>query len=368
MKKSLHLLLVLALTSPLNAQTDFSKVDEQARKIPFPEKQNVAQLASELTAGWATEKEKTRAIFTWLAENIAYDIKTATDEDVEAQTVIEKQKPASVLKSKKAVCEGYANLFNALCQSSGIRSFRVEGLSKNAKGKIGRIGHAWNLVQADGEWGLVDATWGAGSVDDDTKKFQQQFNDKHFFPQPEVFVQSHLPYDPLFQLLPKPIDFQKFKMNAAEQAALPKNENEATAFPNLNDSLAHFVALDSLSRLLNSWSRTLRFDPDNGRANYHLAYFYYNRAIANYNLQQDKMNTMAQNKVRLTQAILKDEEIALAQVQDDLDKSYKLTSKVGTRDKAYSHTTTLRRELESKQKMLAQSQKQNAELKARVKN
>jgi hypothetical protein len=368
MKKSLQLLLALAFLSPLKAQTDFSKVDEQARKIPFPEKQNVARLASDLTAGLTTEKEKARAIFVWITENISYDIKAATDKDLDMETFFEKQKPAAVLKSKKAVCEGYSNLFSELCKEAGLRAFVADGWPKNEDGEVGSIGHAWNLVQAEGEWGLIDPTWGAGSVDEVTKKFHREFNEAHFWATPEDFVQTHLPYDPLFQMLPEPLDFQKFKMSAEERASLPKSGKQAAAFPNLNDSLSHFAALDSNARLLESWSRMVRFNPENGRANYNLAFYYYYKAVEDYNRQQAHMNALAQNKVKLTQAILKEEENVLEQVQADLSKSYQLASRVSRRDEAYEATTALRREIESKQKLLAQSQKQNKALKTKVKN
>ncbi len=56
----------LLLTFQASAQTDFSQVDERARKVDFPKKQDVAQLAADLTTGLTTETEKARAIFVWI--------------------------------------------------------------------------------------------------------------------------------------------------------------------------------------------------------------------------------------------------------------------------------------------------------------
>jgi uncharacterized protein (TIGR03000 family) len=38
--------------------------------------------------------------------------------------------------------------------------------------------HAWNAVKLDGEWHLVDATWGAGGIKD--KQFVKKFKDYYF--------------------------------------------------------------------------------------------------------------------------------------------------------------------------------------------
>lgn len=57
-----------------------------------------------------------------------------------------------------SVCEGYAESFQYLLRLSGIRAFVITGESKNpSSGKS--EGHAWNLVNIDGDWYHVDLTW-----------------------------------------------------------------------------------------------------------------------------------------------------------------------------------------------------------------
>lgn len=51
-----------------------------------------------------------------------------------------------------AVCEGYAEAFQALLHRVGIRSFIVTGESRAQA-------HGWNIVRIDGEWYHVDLTW-----------------------------------------------------------------------------------------------------------------------------------------------------------------------------------------------------------------
>ena len=372
MKQHFHCLLLLAALLPGNyaiAQADFSKVDAHARSIPFPGKHNVAQLAGNLTAGLKTEKEKARAIFVWIAENIRYDVKTAIDDDAAADAVIERQQATAVLKSKKAICEGYSNLFDALCAAAGLNAVQASGFSKNRQGEVGSSGHAWNLVRTDGVWGLVDVTWGAGWVDEGDWKFHREFNERHFLPQPEDYILDHYPDDPLFQLLPDPIDFQQFKMSAAQRTALQAKEKAAAApaFPNLKDSLDQFVTLDSNARILTSCLRVLRFDPKNGSANFYMATHHYNNSAALFNQYQTAMNTLAQNRTRATAAMLQNFETTLTSTQTELDKSHRMALRVPSGDKRYKSANALRRNVEEKQKICAASKKRNEEMKAKTK-
>lgn len=54
------------------------------------------------------------------------------------------------LVNKKAVCAGYAALYNALLKYAGIETKFVASDAMN---------HAWNLVKLQGKWYHVDATW-----------------------------------------------------------------------------------------------------------------------------------------------------------------------------------------------------------------
>ncbi len=60
----------------------------------------------------------------------------------------------NVLINGKAVCQGYAEAFQELCESAGL-STRI----------VSNSNHAWNLVKLDGQWYHVDITW----ADDDSK-------------------------------------------------------------------------------------------------------------------------------------------------------------------------------------------------------
>lgn len=367
----LPLLLWVALLSPCFAlaQSDFSKVDAHARSVPFPERPNVAFLTRDLVADFKTEKEKVRAIYVWIADHIRYDLKTGTDHHADAEAVLEKQKPASVLKSGKAICEGYSNLFSAMCAVAGLTEIQASGYSKNDDGKVRPGGHAWNLVRVDGAWGLIDVTWGAGAVDEQTGKYRQKFSEQYFLASPEVFIEDHYPDDPLLQLFLNPIDFQQFEQRSARRAATSAGsaKEKTPLFPALSDSLDQFAALDSSARKLNSCMRILRFDPNNGSANFELALQQYNQAAVAFNRFQSDMNALVKSKKQPGRAMLQQCETYLLNAEKALKTAQQMLSNIRSGDKYYQSATALRKEVKEKLTFCSDAKKRNSEMMAKAK-
>lgn len=101
-----------------------------------------------------SEIEKIRAIYSYLCETVAYDSS--------AEPVSESFSGYGALVEKKAVCEGYALALNHLLEDSGIPAVLITGKRfLTVNGKQASEAHAWNLIQLDGKWYEVDATWDA---------------------------------------------------------------------------------------------------------------------------------------------------------------------------------------------------------------
>lgn len=66
------------------------------------------------------------------------------------------------LIDKKAVCEGFSRAYLYLCQRAGLKCMFVAGqlLTKPETDTWGN--HAWNFVEIDGQWYLVDTTTDGG--------------------------------------------------------------------------------------------------------------------------------------------------------------------------------------------------------------
>lgn len=153
----------------------------------------------------SAEDEYLRMAYMWIAKNVSYDKGGEMDLTLSCST----DSIANViLKKKKAVCSGYAELFTQLCHALGFQAYTVTGYTMLDK-QVDIDGHAWNAVQlSSGEWKLFDPMWGAGTL---TKgKFSKKINDKYFFVDPSEFIKTHMPFDPLWQLMSNPIKAEAF--------------------------------------------------------------------------------------------------------------------------------------------------------------
>lgn len=121
--------------------------------------------------------DKTRAIYTWIASNIGYDIEkfysgsksysfsySSEAEKIAKEKEIKDNLVKTTLKKRKGVCQDYSTLFKELCDLSDIECVIISGSSKTNLNDIGKeptiSDHAWNAVKLDGQWHLIDATWG----------------------------------------------------------------------------------------------------------------------------------------------------------------------------------------------------------------
>lgn len=155
------------------------------------------------------QKHLVRLFHDWLAVNIRYDVKAYTSGRYPDQDFIQ------VIKSGMAVCSGYSNAFDKMCELARIKSEIVSGYSRgygfSLYGSESMDGqkHSWNAVQCDGVWYLIDITWDAGFIED--RKFVQRYSVNYLFPEAHKFIYSHFPDQNHWQLLDRPISSQQFR-------------------------------------------------------------------------------------------------------------------------------------------------------------
>ncbi|MBQ6991042.1 MAG: hypothetical protein IJN58_08290, partial [Clostridia bacterium] len=85
----------------------------------------------------------------------------------------------------KAVCAGYAMAMQYILNKLGIECLYV-------KGDTPRGYHAWNILKLEGEYYLMDATWGDSS-DTDKKQSQEGVGYNYFCVNDEIAKVDHTP-------------------------------------------------------------------------------------------------------------------------------------------------------------------------------
>jgi hypothetical protein len=199
---------LLSANSLLGAAADRDTViDRHALRAPRQVEQSVASLARYLIKPARNDREKARAIYRWVTDRVAYNVKGYLAGDYGDN------RTQAVLKNRVGVCEGYANLFQDLCRQAGLPVAKVYGSSKGfgyvAGQELGDKDHVWNAVKLDGTWRLVEATWGAGAING--TRFVKAFNPYYFLTPPDQLIFTHFPQKAAWQLLRPAISKSEFK-------------------------------------------------------------------------------------------------------------------------------------------------------------
>jgi hypothetical protein len=210
----------------------YEAVDKKMTKIPDSLTTSTTKIADYIASNFKTPNDKIRAVFFWTASTISYDVVNMLNQDAN-QT--EEIKIKRALDTKKGVCMHYAAVFNALANKVGVRTYVVEGYTKQY-GKIATLGHAWCASQLDGKWFLFDPTWGSGYVLN--QKYVKKLDNSYFKAAPSNFIISHMPFDYLWQFLENPISNAEFYSGKKD----PKNAK------NILDYQAQIDRLDGLSQ------------------------------------------------------------------------------------------------------------------------
>lgn len=206
------------------------RLDSVRRSVP----QNyIGQVCTEISSYTSNEFLRVKLIHDVTALLLFYDDANYWSNSVPQQTL------SHVLQTRKAVCEGYANLFQALCNEIGVSCEKVHGYARGVSASERGYedptdsNHAWNMVQIQGDWYLVDCTWDSGHMSGRTSV--QEYNTTWLFVQPEHMIYSHFPSQQSHQLLEYPLTPQEF-----------------TRLPNLRPTLFYSAALHELPERENS--------------------------------------------------------------------------------------------------------------------
>ena len=164
---------------------------------------NLRTLVEALLKGVDDPVRQVKILHDWIALNISYDAFSFS------RGVIPEQSYSSVLKARKAVCDGYSSLFLQMCTLAKIKCHKLSGYARAVEYDplspeiSSQTNHAWNAVFINGNWYLVDVTWDAGYVKGKgTYSFVKRYTTEYFLLEPSYIIHTHFPESPMWQLLP----------------------------------------------------------------------------------------------------------------------------------------------------------------------
>lgn len=194
------LLCSLSMTAQ-DTESQYKKVDEFVTSLgPLTDK-NVSTIADTLTRNLSSRELKARAIFFWIANNIALDAKAIKSNDNR------KVLPEEVIKNRRSTALGFAKLFQEMSSIANIRCLVVDGYAKSTVEEINdpaeEVNHSWNVLQlgqSPEQWFYVDAAKASGTLDKKMSGFIKDFTGEYFFADRTLFNLDHFPDNDAWQL------------------------------------------------------------------------------------------------------------------------------------------------------------------------
>lgn len=233
-------------------------------------------LASYLCLDQHSDQAKANAVYNWMTHNISYDVKSLKKFPRHHDKLVER-----TLKSKKAVCEGYAMTFTEICRGAGLKAVNIEGYAKDwifdNGDELYIPRHMWSAVSINGKWQLFDPTWGAGDIVQSpgwwrrlrnkitgrkviyakNLKFKFHYDPQYFMQDPETFRLKHLPSDPLWQLTDTVMPIQIFE--AGDSAITQFNEQYSKPQQN-NPQLDRIATFDERQKIFEMADRAYAYN------------------------------------------------------------------------------------------------------------
>ncbi|MEZ4966693.1 MAG: transglutaminase domain-containing protein [Saprospiraceae bacterium] len=173
--------------------------DAHARSISITGSDLIA-LTDSLTTPFSTDRDKARAIFTWISEHIAYDCGNRNRLAEEPEEAVHplyytQQQLQNILATRRTRCDGYAFLFRLMCRLSGIYATTLEGYARFNGEKVNPAtaepNHAWNAACLDGDWYEIDITAASGYCEGG--RFRAEQREQYFLMSEELVARTYIP-------------------------------------------------------------------------------------------------------------------------------------------------------------------------------
>jgi hypothetical protein len=198
---------VLVLSTGLPGWAHAQTQEDRRNPQQIADSVEIARLAGTITRGAHTDSARAARLYEWVGRNLQYDVQGFLRGRLADGT------PENVYRKRVAVCGGYVALFQRLAHEVGLEAEPILGYAKGFTYRSGastkRANHSWLAVRVNGEWRLVDPTWGGGYVV--KGKFEPRFTWDYFLIHPSELILSHYPEERDWQLLSRKLSRSEFE-------------------------------------------------------------------------------------------------------------------------------------------------------------
>ena len=191
--------------------------DPLVTNMPEDAQASIETVGAYLIANFPDKRKRTKAAHDFVVNRLHYDFDALAKIQAGDYEHTPPQTAEAVFASRTGVCEGYARLMVALGKSADLEIAFVTGYIRDSNRRLEisddpwdtdrnealeGVSHAWNAVNLDGTWYLIDATW-----DDPTNG---EPTTTYLFVPPKYMVFDHFPEQANWQLLPTPLTLGEF--------------------------------------------------------------------------------------------------------------------------------------------------------------
>lgn len=203
--KYLLFLLFFQAISFSQVKNFYANVEKQMNLIPEQQTKTVQEIANYIQTNFKEEELQIKAAYYYVISKVSYDVKYKFSTEIVNS---EEDFVSKTIATKKGVCIHYAKFFKAIVDKLGFQCQIISGYVQQ-NNQIANLSHAWCAIKMkDKNWYIFDPTWDSGYVNNE--KFTQSVASKYYKMLPSTAIQSHMPFDYLWQFAKEPISNREF--------------------------------------------------------------------------------------------------------------------------------------------------------------
>lgn len=162
------------------------------RPMTLDRGEELRRLAESFAGQAQTRAEIPLFVHDWICENICYDY------DALAQEACSALAASDVLRERRGVCEGIANLTQSLLLEAGIPCIKVWGAAISEESSwetsginLERVNHTWNEFYLEDRWHTLDCTIDMGNRYENGQYVHAQRGSDYYDPEETELARMH---------------------------------------------------------------------------------------------------------------------------------------------------------------------------------